>query len=133
MYFYNKFMDQSNSNLVCVIIGALVGLVAANNGLLEDIRGVNEDSPTRSTRSRRSTRSPKKIKSSKKVKSTNISSLVLNADSVCSICLDTLFSKSFKSYTCDNLAMHAIHEDCLNDMQKNTDGSVKSCKLCVTK
>lgn len=61
------------------------------------------------------------------------SSLVLNKDSVCSICLEPLFSKEFKSYTCDNLAMHAIHEDCIDDMQKNTDGSVKSCKLCVTK
>lgn len=58
------------------------------------------------------------------------SSIIINKESICSICLDNLFEEEFRSYACSSKAQHAIHEKCYQDLvSKNT--SSRSCSLCV--
>lgn len=55
--------------------------------------------------------------------------LVISRQNSCPICLDPLTSKSFKAFTCQKKAIHAVHEDCLQQLVGRATDRV--CQLCT--
>ena len=56
------------------------------------------------------------------------SSLILNKESVCCICLSRLVKREFRTYACSSKAQHAIHEKCYQEL---IGSSGRACSLCV--